>query len=91
MRHLNTLRTATLCTLTLVVALGTVGCSSTTSHHAIQHQPGVSMNAVASADARIAVQSIQLVAADSIGIATFATDIERDDQARATNASANPD
>ena len=65
----------------LALALGSVGCSSARQTSLlVEPQPAVSLNAVATADDTFVAQSYSLVAADSIGLATFGQQIVLDDQ-----------
>ncbi len=63
----------------LALALGAVGCSTQQASHLEEPTPGVSLNTIASADPQFVAPPFSLVAADSIGLATFGQQIVRDD------------
>lgn len=65
--------------LALVVMFGSVGCSTFRTSHFIESDPGPTLGAVASADGTLTAQPFSLVAADSIGLATFGTQIVYED------------
>ena len=60
--------------LTLVAA-GMTGCSAFDSSYVQQPEPAVSLQAVASAEGDFVAQPFSLVAADSVGLATFGFEI----------------
>ena len=63
--------------LCLPLLAGFTGCSAYQTSHVIEPdlEPGLSLNAVASADGELVLQPFSLVAADSVGLSTFAYEI----------------
>lgn len=86
-RTLNSVMRTILGAVALSAAMGSVGCSSMHGNSLHAPRAGVSMHAVATADDTFVVQSYSqtysqsysLVAADSIGLATFGRQIVLDD------------
>ena len=68
----KTLIRSTTCAL---FALGLTGCSAFETSHLAEAEPAVSPNAMASADGAFVAAPFSLVAADSIGLATFGSEI----------------
>ncbi len=63
----------------VVLTLMAGGCSSFATRGIAVHEPVVTLNTLASADPQFVAAPFSLVAADSIGLATFGQQIVRED------------
>lgn len=59
----------------LLMGIGLTGCSVFESSYVVEPEPVVSLDAVASADDAFVAGPFSLVAADSVGLATFGYEI----------------
>jgi hypothetical protein len=57
------------------MGVGMTGCSVFETSYVVEPEPAVSLDAVASADGVFVAEPFSLVAADSVGLATFGYEI----------------
>ena len=59
----------------LLLGIGLTGCSAFETSYVVEPEPSVSLEAVASAEGMFVAEPFSLVAADSVGLATFGYEI----------------